>query len=251
MQLQDLLQEIKDLKAQATVDIDPTSPTAGVRMANKKQAKLKLDDAFLRTQKTLLSSAVMIVVTGDDAESFAKVAEKEYEVLSFSANDIYEQIAAEVPEGNFLGRQLNPATVDVISSMTEVLAQNIGITSYTPLVYRNVMSSPTMMNRVDLVNTVKSLHANFVGLEFTGLFFINKATYKVIDSDYKGNTVPVLIYSSDTQYAKQLAQDLTKITNRVALVDTSEVPDESAIASGKDKKSVKEALNKVKQSIRQ
>jgi hypothetical protein len=251
MSLQESLQEIKNLKKQATVNVDMTSPTAAMQVANKRQAKVRLEEMFLKTQKQMIENSVFMVVSGDKAEKFAEVSATEFDTYNFSPSDFYNSLANEIPETNYLMRALNPSTVDILSALLETNAMQIGVLNYNRLIWKNSMAGNVIKNKADLVQNIERLITDHVGLGFVGVFILNQATSKVIADDFSGTSVPILIVEPDVSKAQKMVSGLNSLTNRVAWIDTSEVPQNEAIASrGESKKAVKEALTQVKQTVK-
>lgn len=227
------------------------SKTAAMQVANKRQAKVQLEEMFLKTQKLMAQSSVFMVVSGEKANKFAEISGKEFDTYNFSARDFYQSLANEVPETNYLMRSLNPSTVDILSALIETSAMDMGVINYERLIWKNSMSGNVIKSKDDLVDNVERLITEYVGLGFVGVFILNKTTTKVIEDGFSGTTVPILIVEPDVAKAEKMVKGLKSLTSMVSWIDTSEVPQNEAIASsGDSKKAVKEALTQVKQTVK-
>lgn len=226
-------------------------PTAQMRVANKKQAKIKLEDLFLKLQKEVLNSSAVMVISGPKAKELAETAEKEFDVYTFDANELTKSIAKEIPPTNYMGRALNPSTVDIASALLETVAMNIGVSSYNPLIWRNSMAGSVIKSQEDLEAELDRLISDFAGYEIVSAYFINKVASKVIEEDYQGSTVPVMITVEDETKAKKITEQTKRLTSKTFLITTNEESQNEALfCKSGSKNAVKEVLTKVKQSLK-
>lgn len=222
-----------------------------MQIANKKQAKIKLENLFLQTQKAVLENAVVMVVSGDKAEEVASVASEEFDVYAYNGNELCQDLIKEIPPTNYLGRALNPSTVDIASALLETIAMNIGILNYSPLIWKNSMAGSVIKNASDLEKELDRLIGDFVGYDFVSAYVINKTTTKVIEENYQGTSVPVMITVKNEDKAKKFVEQTKRLTNKVFYITTNEESQNEAIlCKSSSKNAVKEALAKVKQSLK-
>lgn len=257
MELQNLLKEIMEQKVAASVQINGASPTAGMQAANRRLAKMRLEDLFLQAQKELLKSSVVMVVTGKDAEKVMEVSEKDFDVYAYEYNKLITDFANEIPETSYSMRALGPSTVGLLSALIEAKAIDMGVVEYQPLVWQNSMAGSVNKSKEDFINSVDSLFENTIGYDIPILDIINQTTSKIIQDEFVGNSVPIMILCKDEQKAEKIFNTSKSLTLRSFLIKM--VDDDSQkeitskdiiLASSASKKAVKEILINVKQQLK-
>lgn len=252
--LKELAEQIK--KQQDIANSNPgTDPqTRRVRLGNITQAKEQLKDLRLSYRKQLLASAVFVIVTGDQADKFAKTAEEKYSCFSVNAEDFYNEMIAKVPEVLYKDKISSGNLFEHIGNALEDKARELDIVSYPALVFESKYKKQ-LKDKNDLLALTKSAINEKIGGEIVGMDAMDKISERVLQSDLSGKTIPVVLYTPDSSTAESLSKGLKRsLTRNTHIISTGEVDEKTKnisldVVAKVTNKSVESSLLKLKQSL--
>lgn len=252
--LKELSEQIKKQKAIATSDPGTDPQTRRVRLGNIVQAKEQLKDLRLSYRKQLLSNAAFIIVTGDQADKFAKAAEEKYSCFSVNVEDFYNEMIAKVPEALYMDKISSGNLFEHIGNALEDKARELDIVSYPALIFESKYKKQ-IKNKNELLVLTKTAINEKVGSEIVGIDAMDKISERVLQSDLSGKTIPVVLYTSDTSYVEELSKGLKRsLTRNTHIIATGEVDDKVKnisldVVDKVTTKTVEKSLLKLKQNL--
>ena len=255
--LKNILKEIDKNKQMASTELETVEWNVKASVEGQvRRAKENLKNLFYDYKNALKSKVIFILVNGKGSKKFADTAAKNYAGFSYNAEDFYKEIVDQVDTANYIGRKLSNSTVDILSSVLQEKALEVGISGYPALLYREKYS--TLLNsKEDLVDAFKNMLNEEVGAEFVGLTLLDKAAVEAANQRFSGDRLAIVIYSQDSGLLNSLSKDFNKmLTPNVftvtAGIASKEVSEKSLTSiSGKiDKDSVGTALKEVMKNLR-
>lgn len=212
-------QIIKDIRTQQDLAKKPLvedSRTLNTQLGNIKRAEENLSSLFMDLRTEVQRNLVLILVKGSKAEEFAKVAQEEFACLAFPANSVYKKLSDNVDD-MFLNKTSSPSIVDLAMGGMSDLAHEIGILGYN---FPKFTSDDMVFlkDRKDLEKLVEKIFIREVGAELAVLSAIHDASKKIMETDFDGKKVPVILHSSDKTLIEALAKDANRVTSTVFTV---------------------------------
>jgi len=255
--LKNILKEIDKNKQMAATNLEEVEWNIKSTMEGQvRRAKENLKNLFYDYKNALKSRVTFIMVNGKGSKKFAEVASENYSALSYNAEDFYKEIVDKVDTVNYLGRNLSSSLVDILSSVLEETALEVGITGYPALLYKEKYAV-LLDTKEDLVGVFKKMLNEEVGAEFVGLALLDKAATAAAKNSFAGSVLPIVIYSQDNGLLEALSKDFNKmLTPNVftvtAGIASKEVSEKSLTSvTGKiSKTSVGEALKEIRKNLR-
>ncbi|HBI01196.1 MAG TPA: hypothetical protein DDY18_06185 [Flavobacterium sp.] len=252
--LKELAEKIKQQKAIAASDPGNDPQTRRVRLGNITQAKEQLKDLRLSYRKLLLKSAAFIIVTGDQADKFAKTAEEKYDCFAVNAEDFYNEMIEKVPEVLYKDKISSGNLFEHIGNALEDKARDLDIVSYPALIFESKYKKQ-IKDKNELLSLTKSAINEKVGSEIVGIDAMDKISDKVLNSELSGKTIPVVLYTSDTATVEELSKGLKRsLTRNTHIIATGEVDDKTKnisldVVDKVTTKAVEKSLLKIRQSL--
>ena len=211
--LKELGENIK--KAQIIASSDPGTDVHArrMRLGNIMQAKEELKHLSRAYQKELITRAAFAIVTGPQAEKFAKTSEEEFSCFAVNVEDFYNEVTAKVPALLYNNVSSSQNLFEHISAGFEEKAAILDIVSYPALIFEGKFKK-MLKNKEDMLQLAKSAINDKIGSEVVGLDALNKITPKVIESGLSGKTIPVILYTTDTSIVEELAKGIKRSLSR-------------------------------------
>ena len=211
--LKELGESIK--KAQIIAASDPGMDVNArrMRLGNIMQAKEQLKSLSMEYQKELISRATFVIVTGTQAEKFAKLSEEEFSCFSVNVDDFYNEVTSKVPALLYNNVTSSQNLFEHLSAGFEEKASLLGIISYPTLVFEGKFKK-MLKNKEEMLALAKSAINDKIGSEVVGLDALLKITPKVIDSELSGKTIPVILYTEDASIVEDLAKGIKRSLSR-------------------------------------
>jgi len=252
--LQTIMAEIKKIKIIAESDPGNDVKTRRFKLGKKKQAQLNLEGLYMEYRKQVRDSAVFMLVTGDQADKFAKTANKEYQCFDVEADAFYQEILDQVPERLYLKKLASRAFFEHLAARFEDRARAVDIVGYPPLFF-DLKYKRVIASKEDALAMTKKAMNEKIGSEIVALDAIEKVSIQSVNSNFTGSVIPIVLYTKDEELAAQLLTGLARITKNVFIIkagesSTKELSDK-AISDIKNvtKENVEKTLTKIHKSV--
>ncbi len=218
MNLKELGKEIKLQQKIAESDPGTEPNTRRMRLGNIAQAKEKLLGLRHEYNKQILTNAIFIIATGDDAKKFASLAEKHGDCFSVNVEDFYTDLIKDVPTALYVGKQASGNLLEFISNNLEEKARTLSIVSYPGIVMDSKYKNKALKDSKDLLALTKVVINEKVGGEIVGIDAANQISAKLLKSKSSGKIVPIVLQVSDTSIAEDLAKGLKRSLTRKTFI---------------------------------
>lgn len=160
-------------------------------------------------QEALANSVVMFVYGNNDAvNTFVDIAKSEATVFAVWADGLYRNIAT-VLEDDIRSNARYLVTghlIEVVNRITDY-ARTHGMLSFNRIVVESDISVPTFE---DTVRVIKNKVCQNNGDVFTRLWVTEDFSNQLIESQYKGNVVPVIVVVENEAEAMKLSPVFAK-----------------------------------------
>lgn len=219
--LSDLLTKIEQVRVVADAEVDEVNfpQTLGARRGRQKQAQEELTRLKRDYTREMLRSAVFVVVTGTEADAFAKTAEKAGTFWSRS-EAIYDEMASKVNESLFGGRESTKFLFDILTRSLEEKAHDLELASYNQLQFSE-RYDVTVKTREDFANLAFTAISEQVGSEIVGINAAYSLCDRAIEAKHAARYTAIALTVPEDK-ALMLASDLRRLTPRVSLVVAGE-----------------------------
>lgn len=225
MSLSLILDKINEQKTIAEQDLHSVHPKSyPYKKGQVQSAKAKLEQLYIDYKNELLKNAVFILVTGDQSETFANIAEEKFKCFSVEGKSLFKEILSEVNPQVYVNKKINAFVFEVIGNILEDKLKALDVVSYNQLLF-NSKYSRIVKNEEEMLNVVSSAIAEIVGLEVVGLDALEKVTKQAVNKNYKSRIVPILVHNNDETFINEALQGLKKLTQRVAVVSAGKTND--------------------------
>lgn len=218
MSLSLILDKINEQKTIAEQDLHSVHPRSyPYKKGQVQSAKAQLEQLYIDYKNELLKNAVFILVTGDQAEAFANIAEEKFKCFSIEGKSLFKEILSKLSPQVYLNKKVNAFVFEVMANVLEDKLKTLDVVSYNQLLF-NSKYSRVVKNETEMLDVVTSSIADIVGLEIVGLDALEKVTKQAVNKNYKSRIVPILVHSDDETFINEAAQGLKKLTKRVTTV---------------------------------
>ena len=255
MNLKELGESIKQAQIVAASDPGTDVNARRVRLGNIMQAKEQLRLLAQEYRKALISRAAFAIVTGSQAEAFAKVAETDFNCFSVNVEDFYAEVTANVPPVLYQGVTSSQNLFEHIAHAIEDKARELSIESYPALIFESKFKK-MINNKEEMLQLAKEAINDKVGSEIVGLDALHKITQKVIDSELSGKIIPVVLITEDASVVEELSKGMKRSLSRnTFIISTGTKVDKKLkemsldVVKSVDSDSVEKTLLKMKQNL--
>lgn len=216
--LKDIMEEIVTTKALA--ESQPTSDNPSKRRVEKgniEQAKEKLDDLYLSYRKAVLNDSVFMIVVGSTANKFAESASDKYNTYSYKGDTLFSELADEVPPVLYQNKECSRAVFDHVLNSFEKLALEWRVKSYKPVIFSQKYKKK-IKEKEDLIKILKDAFHEHTGTEVVAYDAVHRTSGEAIKTGFDGKVIPIVIYTKDLKFAKQMAKDFQHVTHNIFLI---------------------------------
>jgi hypothetical protein len=218
MSLSAILDQINQQKEIAQQDLDVVNPRAlTYKKGQINSAKQKLENLYVDYKNELLKNAVFILVTGDQSESFASIAEDKFKCFSADGKAMFKEIVDKISPELYRNKKINSFTFEVIGNILEDKMKTLDINAYNQLIF-DTKYSRVIKDKSEMLDTVTSAVVDIVGSEVVGLDALERITEKAVNKNYKSKIVPILIQSQDESFIVSITEGLKRLNPRVVKV---------------------------------
>ena len=252
--LQKLVDTINVKKALANSEPGEDPRNYAAKKGHIQRAKLDLEELYMEYRKEVQSRALFIIVSGTQAEKFAKIAEEEFFCYQMDSDGFYEDLVSEVHERLYTNQTASPSLFDILGGTFERRAMDIGIIGYPALIFESKYKK-FLKNKEDLLFLAKKAFNEKVGPEILGLDAVEKISTLAINSEDDEKKVlkkfPIVMVTKDESLVKDLAKGLSFVSNSVYIISAGTVKDkgvkENSVTSLKSttKATVEKSLVKI------
>lgn len=234
MSIKSVMNQIKEKTIVANDDLkDATNNTRPMREGFKRQAKESLEDLQNEYRNLLIQSSSFLIVTGSLGKELCDLAANEPGVFVGNPEDFFTDLVSRIDSRAFMNRTADGTTFEALGYGLELVAREIGVKSYPQLrfkaEYAQTLSSPE-----DMVKLAQKAVSDSVGNEMSALYSLNGVLKTALNRGHEESFTPILLNTSDEQFALALLKDLNNLTAQSYLV-----------VAGKGGKAVRNARNSV------
>ena len=226
--LKSLVETIEKKKALANSEPGEDPRNFAAKKGKIQRAKLDLEQLYMDYRKEVQDRALFIIVSGTQAEKFAKIAEEEFYCYQMDSDSFYEDLVSEVHERLYTNQPASPALFDILGGTFERRALGIGIIGYPALIFESKYKK-MLKGKEDLLALAKKAFNEKVGPEILGLDAIEKISQIAINSEDEDKKVlrkfPIVMVTKDESLVKDLAKGLKFISNSVFIITAGTVKD--------------------------
>ena len=226
--LKSLVETIERNKVLASSNPGEDPRNFAAKKGKIQRAKLDLEELYMEYRKEVQDRALFIIVTGTQAEKFAKIAEEEFYCYQMDSDSFYEDLVSEVHERLYTNQTASPALFDILGSTFERRALDIGIIGYPALIFESKYKK-ALKGKEDLLLLAKKAFNEKVGPEILGLDAVEKISKIAINSEDEDKKVlkkfPIVMVTKDESLVKDLAKGLKFVSGSVFIVTAGTVKD--------------------------
>lgn len=215
----EIIQQIREQQSLLKKEIIPDPRTMATQLGNLKRAEDTINHLFIDLRSEVQKNLVLILATGKNSSQFASIAEESFACLSFKAESVYERLAQNIHE-SFLGKPASPSIVDIAMGNMSDLSHEIGILGYNMPMFKST-DAVQLNTQKDVQKLIQNIFVRDVGAELVALMAVHDAAKKIVDTDFEGKRVPVILHTKDKELVEAIAKDSTRLTNKIFLVNCS------------------------------
>jgi hypothetical protein len=220
--ISDIIQEVRKNQALAKQELINDPRTLNTQLGNIKRAEENISQLFTNLRSEVQRNLVLILVTGKHAKEFTEMAEQNIACFGFEAEGIYKLISNEIHD-SFLGKPASSAIIDVAMGTMSDLSHEVGIVGYDfPRFHSD--DAIQLTDREALEKLIQKIFVREVGAELVTIKAIHDATKKILDSDFAGRKVPVLLHSQDKELLQAIADGSRGLTKNILSVNVTKKP---------------------------
>jgi hypothetical protein len=225
--LEQLLTEINKQKKDAEIDIDAVDPRVREHVKGKiRRAKNQLEQLYVEYKNEILKRSVFIMATGQNARSFANIAEEEYKCFKIDGDTFFKDIVDEVHPDLYEGKTVNSSVFEVLNNLLEDRMKNLDVISYNSLMF-DTRYQKTVKDKNELIQVARDAITDIIGGEVLGLDALERVSREAVNREYKSKMVPIVIYSEDEKFIKKASEQVKNLTTKVFVVNSKENDAES------------------------
>lgn len=191
-QLNEIVDRIKLLRADAELPVENWDPSTrpGIEM-RKRRAAEALPVEMTIYKKELLSRALSVIVLGEDAEEFAKIAKEEFGCFTVKTNQMYEDIAKAVLPTTRAGGQFESTQMNHVVDELMSIGRTLGIAEMpAPRMQSNYVRPVTDLGA--LADTIKLVVEDAMGTGLNRMYIQNLVAEEAAKEDYCLPILPVV-----------------------------------------------------------
>ena len=250
-ELKQILDNYKVASGIANQEINEDPRGYQVRLGKVNRAKSDLKELTNKYRDVIRSSSSFILVSGDNAEAFSKMASKDFGCFVVDGEAVPRIVASQMHKDIYTGKSLTSSSFDTANGFLTDVLDDIGVVSY-PYMLFNKTYSKILNDEDDLRNLLKIAIGEKIGYEIAGVFATNHIVEDALKQGFSGKTFPIILTTTDEEYMRNLREGLLSTTKNVFVVSTSEGSLEDIAISKLDKmtkKSVESTLKEIKKRI--
>jgi hypothetical protein len=219
MALSDIVNKIKEHKsfAEEVVNESDDPRTVKSRIGRKNQSREMLKVLYREYKAELRNKIAVLLVTGSEAKAFCDVAEAEGNMISATADALYEDIVNRIDERLLSGTESTSSLIDIMSRYLEDKAGDLDVESY-PSLRAHEKYSERIRNKNDMLNLTKRMINTEIGVEMVGFEVLEQVTQKAVNDMFDGKILPVVVLLKDDSLVESIAEGLRTIGNVTVVV---------------------------------
>lgn len=222
MTLSELLVKIKEVQPFVEEDVD-SGPieTLNARRGRKRQSAETLGRLYRAYTNELMRTAAFMVVIGTKREEFSTLAVSNFKCFSADPEAYFADLVRRVPRTLYMGKESVSNVFDVLGRHIEEKAHELDIVAYPQLLFKQEYQR-ALRNEADFLGLVKEAVTDQMGGEIVGIQAAHSLTKTAIDRKNTAQFTPIILSSGDEKFAIKVANDLSRISNRVFFVVAGE-----------------------------
>jgi len=218
-----VIQQIREQQVLAKKEIIQDPRTMNTQLGNIKRAEENLNHLFIDLRNEVKNNMVLMLVSGKHAEDFAKIAEESFSCISLLAEGVFKDMADRVDD-SFLGKPASPTILDIAMGVMSDLSHEIGILGFNHVNFKTAEDSVQLNNRQDLVKMIKNSFNRDVGSELVVIKAIHDTSVKIMNSEFEGKKVPVILFSEDKDLIDIIEKDSHNVIRKSFKLNINKKP---------------------------
>ena len=252
--MKEIVEKIVKLRKHAAIEpsLKPVTTRHGWE-GKKRQAQALLPDVEIKYKQQISGRIMGVLAVGKNAEEFAEVTSKEYNLYTVNIDNLFERFTKIVERTLKLGSVFTSEQVLYVNMELENIAREMSLTEI-PRALMDRKLAKAVNTREEIKSTIKRLIRNTFGkdLEISYLLYeIGEAALKDLTTS---KLVPTVIYGIDDELLDSLLGNANLFRKGSFLVDTENKEKKRKdvfYTIGKiNKKSVGQALEKIKEQLK-
>lgn len=248
MSLATILDQINQQKEIAQQDLNVISSRAlPYKKGQITSAKQKLEDLYVDYKNEVLKSAVFILATGDQSETFASIAEEKFKCFSVNGKTMFREILEKVNPQLYKNKKINAFVFEALGNLLEDKMKLLDVKAYNQLIF-DTKYSRVVKDETEMLDVVASAVTDIVGSEVVGLDALERVTQKAVSRNYKSKIVPILIYSTDENFIASITDGLKRLNPKVVRISAGKTETDLKVKISLeevDEKNVEETLKTI------
>lgn len=214
-----IIEEIREQQEITKKEIVPDGRTMASQIGNIKRAEENIASLFMDLRNAVSQSSIIILVKGGGAKKFGRIADDSFGCLSFEAESIFKRIADRVDD-SYLQKTASSSIFDIAMGALGDISHEVGILGYNYVQFRSD-DAVHLKDRKDLEKLIANAFNREIGAELVVLNAIHDATKKIMESDFEGSKVPLILHSTNAELIEKIAIDAKNLNSRVFVVNTN------------------------------
>lgn len=212
MSLTKIIEEIKQTLPFAHEDVEagPVETLKG-RRGRKNQAIERLKQLKREYRRSILDTAVFIIVTGDKREAYASIA-KNFSCFSVDPDEFYKDLANRIPPTLYQSESLINL-FEIIGRHLEDKALELDISEYSQIIFRQEYRE-VVKNKEALIELLKKAINQQIGSEIVGIQSVTSILEDAIKLGHGGKITPIILATNNEAFAIKLDEDLLRLRPR-------------------------------------
>lgn len=227
LMIKQIIEQIREQQEVSKKELIPDGRTMAMQIGNIKRAEENLSSLFMDLRNAVSRSSIIILVKGTGSKKFGKIADEAFGCLSFEADSIFKKIADRVDD-SYLQKTASSSIFDIAMGAMSDIAHEVGILGYNYVQFRSD-DAVHLKDRKDLEKLIGNAFNREIGAELVILNAIHEATLKIMDSDFEGSKVPLILHSSNADLIDKIALDSKNLNSNVFVVNSNGKVDEGTV----------------------
>ena len=225
--IKNIIEQIREQQLVTKTEIVPDGRTMASQLGNIKRAEENLNSLFVELRNEVSKNSIIILVKGSGSKKFGKIADESFGCLSFEADSLFKKIASRVDD-SYLQKTASPSIFDIAMGAMGDIAHEVGILGYNYVQFKSD-DAVHLKDRKDLEKLIANAFNREIGAELVVLNAIHESTLKIMESDFEGTKVPLILHSSDSQLIDKIELDAKNLNCSVFVVNSIGKVDEGSV----------------------
>jgi len=211
MSLVKIVEEIKQITPFAEENLEgaPLETLAG-RRGRKNQSIERLRALKRDYRRSLMESAVFIVVTGSAGAELEKAATETFGCFSANPTDFYDDLVNRIPPSLYQGKESMVNLFEIMGRHLEDKCVELDIDGYNAVLFKQEYYE-SVKNKADLTRVITKAVNIQMGSEIVGIQAVTSLVSKAIEKSHGAKMTPIVLYTDNESLALDLNGSLGRL----------------------------------------